>query len=82
MGLRPFQKGWLTMRVLDRNRMDKEDVRRLSDRELARLGVRLLNAQDIVLQCTRCGETWSPQLDSSGKLPFDYWVCPATCNRN
>jgi len=69
------------MRVLDRNRMDKEDVRHMADAELDRLGVHLLNRQDIVLQCTNCMETWTPQLDSSGKLPFDYWVCPAGCNR-
>ncbi|SPE38276.1 conserved hypothetical protein [Candidatus Sulfopaludibacter sp. SbA3] len=69
------------MRVLDRNRMDKEDVRQMPDAELALLGVRLLNKQDIVLQCASCRETWAPQLDSTGKLPFDYWVCPANCNR-
>ena len=69
------------MRVLDRNCMDKEDVRHMPDAELERLGVRLLNKQDIILQCTDCRETWSPQLDSSGKLPFDYWLCPANCNR-
>jgi hypothetical protein len=69
------------MRVLDRNCMDKEDVRHMADAELARLGVRLLNKQDIILQCTTCMVTWSPQLDSNGKLPFDYWLCPANCNR-
>jgi hypothetical protein len=68
------------MRVLDRNCVDKEDVRHM-DAELERLGVRLLNKQDIILQCTTCRETWSPQLDSNGKLPFDYWLCPANCNR-
>ena len=69
------------MKVLDYYRMDKEDVRQLPEKELARLGVRIFNRQDLVLQCTSCRETWSPQLDSSGKLPFDYWVCPAGCNR-
>ena len=69
------------MRVLDRNCMDKEDVRHMAGAELERLGVRLLNKQDIILQCTTCMETWSPQLDSNGKLQFDYWLCPANCNR-
>jgi len=69
------------MRVLDRNCVDKEDVRHMTDAELGRLGVRLINRQDIALECKVCRETWSPQLDASGKLPFDYYVCPANCNR-
>jgi hypothetical protein len=69
------------MRVLEHNCVDKEDVRHMPDAELARLGVRLVNRQDISLQCKVCMETWSPQLDSNGKLAFDYYVCPANCNR-
>jgi hypothetical protein len=69
------------MSVLDRNCVDKEDVRHMADAELKRLGVRLLNKENIILQCTACMETWSPQLDSRGKLPFDYWLCPANCNQ-
>jgi len=81
MGLEPFRKDRCPMKVLDYTCVDKEDVRQMADTELARLGVRLLNRQETVLQCTTCMETWSPQLDSNGKLPFDYWVCPANCNR-
>ncbi len=69
------------MKALDRNCMDKEDLRRLSDAELERMGVRLLNRQEAVLQCRHCMETWSPQLDYNGKLPFGFWVCPARCNQ-
>jgi hypothetical protein len=69
------------MRVQDRSYVDKEDLRHMSETELTRLGVRLLNRQDVVLQCRSCRETWSPQLDSNGKLSFDYWMCPAHCNR-
>lgn len=69
------------MRILERNRMDKEDVRHMSESELADMGVRLLKKDDFVLQCTVCDETWAPQLDADGKLPFDYWICPANCNR-
>ena len=47
---------------------------------LAGLGVHLVNAADIILKCNACGETWSPQLDAGGKLPFDYFICPAQCN--
>jgi hypothetical protein len=68
------------MRVLDRTGLDKQDVRHMIDAELSKIGVRLVNRTDVVLQCDQCGETWAPQLDSGGKLPFDYWICPAKCN--
>ena len=69
------------MKTLARNRVDKEDVRHMPDGELDRLGVRLLNPAGIILQCLNCEETWSPQLDADGKLPFDAFLCPAGCNR-
>jgi len=68
------------MRVLDRVGLDKQDVRHMTNTEFSELGVRLVNRMDLVLRCDQCGETWAPQLDSAGKLPFDYWVCPARCN--
>jgi hypothetical protein len=68
------------IKALDHNCIDKEELRHMPDGELARLGVRLLNRDYIVLQCTHCRETWSPQLDSNGKLAFRYWVCPGNCN--
>ena len=69
------------MRTIDRPAIDKQDLRCMSDSELSMLGVRMLNRKDLVLECAKCAETWVPQLDSSGKLPFDYWLCPAKCNR-
>ena len=68
------------MRTIDRAGIDKQDLRYLSDTELSKLGVRIVNRTDLVLECNKCGETWAPQLDSSGKLPCDYWRCPAKCN--
>jgi hypothetical protein len=68
------------MRTIDRPAIDKQDLRSMNDAELSKLGVRMLNRKDLVLECAKCGETWVPQLDSSGKLPFDYWLCPAKCN--
>jgi hypothetical protein len=67
------------MRVLDRA-VDKEDVRHMGEAQLIRLGVKIVNRQALTLQCLTCSHTWSPQLDSDGKLPFDYWLCPAQCN--
>jgi len=68
------------MRVADLAEMDKQDVRHMTDPELSELGVEITNRTDLVFQCRKCGEIWEPQLDSSGKLPRDYWVCPMKCN--
>jgi len=68
------------MRVLYGVAVDKQDVRHMTGAALSRLGVRLIDPTDLVLRCDHCGETWAPQLDSGGKLPFDYRVCPAHCN--
>ncbi len=68
------------MRVLERAATDKEDVRHMTAAELARLGIEILDKREPILQCNSCGQTWSPQLDANGKLPFDYWLCPRTCN--
>ena len=68
------------MRVSDRFGLDKQDVRQMTDADLSQLGVRLVNRTNVVLKCEKCGEVWAPQLDSDGKLPFDYWICPVRCN--
>ena len=68
------------MRLMDRNAADKEDVRHMSGAELDKLGIAILDKQDLVLQCKQCEQTWVPGLDASGKLPFGYWLCPRNCN--
>ena len=68
------------MRVVDRTVVDKEDVRHMSEMQFTKLGVRLLDPNALTLECISCGQTWSPGLDSDGKLAFDYWRCPAQCN--
>ena len=69
------------MKGLEHQSVDKQDVRKLTDVQLARLGIRLLNKEELIIQCVTCGETWSPALDASGRLPFRYWLCPAKCNQ-
>jgi hypothetical protein len=68
------------MRALDRVAVDKQGIRHMAGAELSALGVRLINPTDLVLRFDPCGETWAPELDSNGKLPLDYWVCPAEVN--
>jgi hypothetical protein len=68
------------MRLLDRAATDKEDVRHMTAAELQSLGIAILDRRDLLLQCRCCGQTWSPALVADGKLPFDYWLCPRSCN--
>jgi len=68
------------MRLAERAAIDKEDVRHMTAAELESLGIAVLDKPDVVLQCRRCGQTWLPELDANGKLPFDYWRCPRSCN--
>jgi hypothetical protein len=68
------------MKLLDRNATDKEDVRHMTRSQLDSLGIAIADKRDLVLQCKSCGQTWMPELDANGKLPFDYWLCPRTCN--
>jgi hypothetical protein len=67
------------MRVLDRVCLDKVDLRHMTEDELGRLGIRLINREEVILQCLNCEETWEASLDCSGKLPAGYWHCPAGC---
>jgi hypothetical protein len=68
------------MKALDRVCLDKVDVRHMTKEELGRVGVRLINREEVILQCLNCAKTWEALLDSSGKLPASYWHCPAGCN--
>jgi hypothetical protein len=58
----------------------KQDPRKMSGVQLARLGVEILNKHDLVLQCANCGEIWTPQQNRDGKLAAGYWICPNKCN--
>jgi hypothetical protein len=68
------------MTQLDHDLTVKQDPRRMSGVQLARLGVQILNRYDLVLKCVTCGETWSPQVDRKGALVAGYWCCPNRCN--
>ena len=73
-------KGRKIMRLMDRTATDKEDVRHMTAAELDSLGISIVDKRELILQCKGCGQTWTPVLNSDGKLSFDYWLCPRTCN--
>ena len=73
-------KGRKIMRLMDRTATDKEDVRHMTAAELDSLGISIVDKRELILQCNGCGQTWTPALNADGKLSFDYWLCPRTCN--
>jgi hypothetical protein len=52
----------------------------LSASQLEKLGVRINNKFDLLLECLSCGETWAPRPHPDGSLPRGYWRCPNRCN--
>jgi hypothetical protein len=68
------------MKVLEHRMSAKNDPRRMSSVQLARLGIEVLNKHALLLRCMTCGETWSPQLDRNGMLTAGYWQCANKCN--
>lgn len=55
--------------------------RRYSERELAKVGVQVVDFKHACLKCETCGQVWSPMIRRGGKLPRGYWQCPNGCNR-
>lgn len=68
------------MKLLEQKISPKNDPRRMSAVQLARLGIEVLNKHDLLLRCMSCGETWSPHLDRNGMLTAGYWHCTNKCN--
>jgi hypothetical protein len=52
----------------------------MSDAELQHHGVKVIDRRPLTLQCLTCAGDWTPQPDVDGRLPSDYWLCPAQCN--
>jgi hypothetical protein len=53
---------------------------RFTKSELAKVGVEIVSESSAGLKCVKCGQAWSPNLRSGGKLPALYWQCPNGCN--
>jgi len=60
--------------------MKAQRVRGLTDHEMAKVGVKILDPHGVWLQCERCGAKWSPNIQPGGRLPRGYWKCPNGCN--
>ncbi len=51
-----------------------------TDKELSKVGVRILDPVQEKLCCERCGAEWMLKLTYRGNLPHGYWKCPNECN--
>jgi hypothetical protein len=42
-----------------------------------------VNDEDsIIVRCDDCGQVWSPNLRTGGRLPWRWWLCPNGCNHD
>ena len=54
---------------------------KVSAYQLKRAGVTLVNEYRVLLRCDRCGQTWTPNIQSGRYgLPPLWWHCPNGCN--
>ena len=47
---------------------------------LQRADVGCIDIAKFQLKCNCCGQVWSPNILSGGRLPRGYWKCPTGCN--
>lgn len=58
----------------------REDAERCMRTRLTKVDVELMDFSRVLLRCKKCGQHWSPNLLSGGRLPRGYWQCPNACN--
>lgn len=54
--------------------------KRFSERELSRVGIRIVDKTNVWLRCVQCGEMFFARRGADGYLPQGYWRCPNGCN--
>ena len=60
--------------------MKNKKPQKYSKPQLEKVGVQILDAGRVQLQCKKCEQPWSPNLKNGGRLPKGYWHCPNGCN--
>jgi len=53
---------------------------RMTTASLLTVSVDLVSIVTTTLRCRQCGSVWSPNLLPAGRLPRNWWHCPAGCN--
>jgi hypothetical protein len=55
--------------------------RYLSEGQLSKVGVKVIDECKLVLSCCQCGMTWAAGVLPGGRLPPRYWHCTQGCNQ-
>jgi hypothetical protein len=61
----------------------RKGPRKCSERELAKVGVEIIDEGACWLRCVKCGQKWGVNIPSSSRgehLCKGYWKCPNGCN--
>ena len=51
----------------------------VSQKQLNKVGVRIVKSESLTLRCMRCTQTWVVK-QKGLRLPRGYWRCPNSCN--
>lgn len=63
--------------IMDKRK--RQNPRTFSDRELKKVGVKIMDMSAGILTCERCGYAWI--VNAGGRrAPNGYWKCPNECN--
>ena len=54
--------------------------KRLTEWEMSKVGVEIIDLNRISLRCKQCGHQWSPCIQPGGRLPKGYWRRENGCN--
>lgn len=52
---------------------------KLTEENLKKVGVQLVDKHRVALTCMKCGESWAPA-NPKAELPPGWWKCPKGCN--
>jgi hypothetical protein len=58
----------------------RKGPKRFCESGMAKVAVAIVDQNRMLLKCQKCGQVWSPNLRSGGRLPRGYWQCPNGCN--
>lgn len=60
--------------------METKKPKSMTESELAKVGVVVVDLSAARLKCKKCGQVWSPMIQTGGRMPKNYWRCPNGCN--
>jgi hypothetical protein len=56
--------------------LSKSHPNHLTENELHKFLIEIVDPHSLRLRCEECGQIWSPNVGPGGRLPSGYWRCP------